>query len=333
MPTMLVAVDLFAGAGGLSLGLAAAGFEIKAAVELDGDAAATFRRYHPDAKVHEGDIASADYSDYTGLDLVAGGPPCQPFSVGGKRLAEGDPRNGFPQFIRAVREMQPRAFLLENVAGVLATSKRPYFDWTLRQLAALGYEVTVGSLNAADYGVPQRRQRVIAVGLHEEREFYFPEPTHGDGIRKAWRTVRSVVDPSKPSGKPNTVKITYARRPDLRPSPYDGHLFNGGGRPLDLNRPAPTLLASMGGNKTPWVDVLGIVPEYHAQLLRGDAPREGEVEGARRLTVTETALLQGFSKAMRFEGRPSSQYRQIGNAVPPLLAQRLGEALAVQLSP
>ncbi len=96
-------VDLFAGAGGLSLGLESAKFEVRAAVEHDTDAAATFRRLHPAAKLHEGDIADADYSDFVGAALVAGGPPCQPFSVGGKRLAEEDPRNGFPQFIRAVR--------------------------------------------------------------------------------------------------------------------------------------------------------------------------------------------------------------------------------------
>jgi DNA (cytosine-5)-methyltransferase 1 len=132
-------------------------------------------------------------------------------------------------------------------------------------------------------------------------------------------------------GRPNTAKITCALRPDLRPSPYDGHLFNGGGRPVDLGRPAPTLLASMGGNKTPWVDVFNIVPDYHARLMSGEPPRSGEVEGARRLTIAETALLQTFDKGMEFCGRPSSQYRQIGNGVPPLLAKKLGRALLTQL--
>lgn len=327
---MFDAVDLFAGAGGLSIGLEAAGFTIRGAVEIDADAAATFRTRHPQAKLYEGDIATADYSDFEGIDLVAGGPPCQPFSVGGKRLAEGDPRNGFPQFIRAVREMRPRAFLMENVAGVLAVSKRPYFEWTLRQLADLGYEVTCSSVNAADFGVPQRRQRVVAVGLASGAVFEFPCPTHGERTARPWVTAGSLIDPFQPLGKPSRVKITYARRPDLRPSPYDGHLFNGGGRPLDLSRPAPTLLASMGGNKTPWVDVLDVVPAYHASLLGGAPPREGEVEGARRLTVAETALLQGFGSSMRFHGRTSSQYRQIGNAVPPPLAERIGTALSAQ---
>jgi len=327
------AVDLFCGAGGLSQGLESAGYNVVGAVERDADAAATFRTAHPHAKLQECDIADADYSDFVGVDLVAGGPPCQPFSVGGKRLAEADPRNGFPQFVRAVGEMRPQAFLLENVAGVLTGGKRAYFEWTLRQLEDLGYQISYRRLNAADYGVPQKRQRVLAVGLRDGQAFVFPEPTHGDGTRREWVAAGKVINPGEPLGKPNNAKITYARNPDPRPSPYDGHLFNGGGRPIDLTRPAPTLLASMGGNKTPWVDVRGVVPAYHAQILRGEPPRTGEVEGARRLTVEEVALLQSFDPTSQFAGRRSSQYRQIGNAVPPALAKAVATALLDQLSP
>lgn len=133
-------------------------------------------------------------------------------------------------------------------------------------------------------------------------------------------------------GHPNPSIVTYARRPDLRPNPYDGHVYNGGGRPIDLSKPAPTLLASMGGNKTPWIDTLGIVPEYHAHLVSGGAPRTGQVPGARRITVEEAALLQTFPPGMYFAGRRSSCYRQIGNAVPPLLAQAIGSGLLRQLN-
>jgi DNA (cytosine-5)-methyltransferase 1 len=138
-----------------------------------------------------------------------------------------------------------------------------------------------------------------------------------------------VLDASAPTGEPNPAIVTYALRPSLRPGPYHGHLYNGGGRPVDLARPAPTLLASMGGNKTPWVDTLGVVPEYHAHLLAGGEPRSGRVPGARRITVEEAAQLQGFPKGAVFAGPRSSQYRQVGNAVPPLLAEHIGRALAL----
>src|SRR5690606_7733132 len=115
--------------------------------------------------------------------------------------------------------------------------------------------------------------------------------------------------------------------PSLRPNPYHGQIFNGGGRPIDLDAPAPTLLASMGGNKTPWVDADGIVPEYHAHLSAGGRVRSGQVPGARRITVEEAAGLQTFPTGMRFSGSRSSQYRQVGNAVPPRLARAVGASL------
>jgi len=108
-------------------------------------------------------------------------------------------------------------------------------------------------------------------------------------------------------------------------------VYNGGGRPIDLTEPAPTLLASMGGNKTPWVDSYGIVPEYHAYLMAGGKPRSGRVPGARRITVDEAALLQTFPVGSYFAGPRSSCYRQIGNAVPLLLAEAIGLALVAQI--
>jgi DNA (cytosine-5)-methyltransferase 1 len=262
--------------------------------------------------------------------LVAGGPPCQPFSIGGKRLAADDPRNGIPQFLRALAELRPRAFVLENVAGMAASARRSYLLAVVDRMEDLGYATTWRVLEAADYGVPQKRRRLFIVGTATGGRFSFPTPTHGAGARRPYCVSGTVIATGAPPGRPNTAIVTYALRPSLRPSAYHGHLYNGGGRPIELGRPAPTMLASMGGNKTPWVDTADIVPEYHAHLLAGGPPRSGLVPGARRISVEEAALLQSFPAGTTFAGRRSSQYRQVGNAVPPLLAEQVGLALRRQ---
>ena len=232
------------------------------------DASATYRAHHPAATVIRADITTVDFKAERGrFALVAGGPPCQPFSVGGKRLAADDPRNGIPQFLRAVAELRPNAFLMENVPGLAVSTKRPYFLAVLGRLEQLGYLTTWRVLEAADYGVPQTRRRLFVVGTRGGAAFRSPAPTHGPSAQRPAPRAGLVVDPQHPRGEPNTAIITYARRPSLRPGAYHGHLYNGGGRPIELCRPAPTLLASMGGNKTPWLDTLGVVPEYHAHLL------------------------------------------------------------------
>jgi DNA (cytosine-5)-methyltransferase 1 len=328
----LDAVDLFAGAGGLSIGLEAAGFAPVAAVESDADASATYRDRHAGAAVIAEDIAMVDFRPMRGhVALVAGGPPCQPFSVGGKRLAADDPRNGIPQFVRAIGEIRPRGFLMENVAGLAASTKREYFFEVMGQFERLGYTMTWSVLQAADYGVPQNRSRLFAVGLRG-RTFCFPPPTHGAQAARPWKAAGAVIGSCQPPDNLNHAKVTYARNPSLRPDPYHGHLFNGGGRPIRLSRPAPTMLASMGGNKTPWLDTLDLVPRYHAHLAGGGAPRQGPVPGARRITVDEAAVLQTFPPGTLFAGPRTSQYRQVGNAVPPQLANHVGRALRQQLS-
>jgi DNA (cytosine-5)-methyltransferase 1 len=325
-------LDVFAGAGGLSMGLAQAGFDIVAGADWDPDACETFAKAHPTADVVAGDVNDIDFRCWRGeIDVLVGGPPCQPWSSGGKRLGSADPRDGWPAFLRALEEIEPRAFIAENVAGFATGARRGAFETLVDELTALKFRVAAHVLNAADYGVPQKRQRLLLVGLRGSA-YDFPSPTHGPSALSAWRPAGSVLG-LEPIGSPNPSVVTYARCPDIRPNPYDGQVFNGGGRPIDLSRPAPTLLASMGGNKTPWVDTLDLVPEYHAHLLAGGEPRTGRVPGARRITVEEAALLQTFPAGMHVAGRRSSCYRQIGNAVPPLLAKAIGAALLDQLPP
>jgi DNA (cytosine-5)-methyltransferase 1 len=327
----LKTLDLFCGAGGLSLGLEKVGFEVAAAVDSNHDACDTYASAFPGADLHCASTADLDFTRFRGIDLVAGGPPCQPFSAGGKRMADLDSRDMLPEFLRAVRQARPNAFLMENVYGLGQAATRGYLKQLLAELEGLRYFVSAAVLNAADYGVPQKRRRLFIVGIRAGR-FAWPAPSHGPLCRQQHVSAGTVLSKRAPIGAANLSKVFYAKNPDLRPSPYDGHLFNGGGRPIDLSQPSPTILASAGGNKTHFIDTLDEVPPYHRHLMRGGRPHQGTLPGGRRLTVEESALLQTFPKHIRFAGSTSSRYTQVGNAVPPRLAAVIGRAVARALS-
>ena len=324
-------IDLFAGAGGLSLGLKEAGFQTICAVEMDPNRVATFAGHSRKADILVSDIRQVDLSSYRGkVQVVCGGPPCQPFSSGGLRLAAADERDMVPFFVKAVEVVQPDAFLMENVPGLVAGDRLAYLTNVIGEFEKLGYFVKWKLLNAADFGVPQKRRRLFVIGMRHQ-PFVFPVETHGPGRANPCVAVRDVL-PSHPIGELNPSRVFYAKVPDLRPSPYDGHLFNGGGRPIDLAQPSHTMLASAGGNKTHFFDELNLVAAYHRHLLQGGAPRIGELPGARRLTVLESAILQTFPSSIVFNGPRSAQYRQVGDAVPPQLGAAVGKALAKQLA-
>lgn len=324
------------------MGLAETGFEPVRAVEIMEAAAQSYEGWH-DIEVDRRrleDIPDKELSAWgKSVQLVVGGPPCQPWSTGGLRRAQKDSRDGFPAMLRALRVIQPDAFLIENVAGLERGSTRAYFFELIRSLCGLGYEVSSKTLNAADFGVPQHRHRTFIVGSRFKK-LGFPVPSHGPEGDLPWVSAGAIVS-NVPQGDPNPSIVSYAKRPHLRPSPYDGLLFNGGGRPIDLSRPARTILASAGGNKTQFVDTEGVVPEYHALLWDKEAGkprpnfassvRSGEVPGARRITVQESGRLQSFPDEMVFCGTRSMRYTLVGNAVPPRLAAAVGNALRALL--
>lgn len=320
------AINLFAGAGGLSMGLHMAGWEIIAAVERDDTTASTYEHNFPGTAVIRADTRTLDFEQFRGIDLVAGGPPCQPFSVAGKQLSRADPRDMVPEFIRAVREARPQAFVMENVPGLVTARHRHYMGWVVDQFEALGYSVYVDVLDSASYGVPQHRKRVFLVGLPIGAIFAFPEPTHGPGTPHPYVAAREALADA-PTDEPNRARVFYAKKPVLRPSPWAGMLLNGKGRPMNLDEPAPTIPASAGGNRTHIVDPGGVLLEYHRHLMAGGRPRSGEVEGVRRLTIRESARLQSFPDSFAFVGPRTARYRQVGNAVPSLLAKAVGEAV------
>lgn len=318
-------IDLFSGAGGLSLGLKMAGWNALVASDFDGTACSTYRYNFPGTDVIEGDVRNIDWTSLRGkVDLIAGGPPCQPFSVAGNQRAFQDNRDMLPEFVRAVREIKPSLILMENVAGLTTTKNLPYLQIKLDELRELGYAVHFQVLNAANYGVAQDRLRVIVLGSMTSLP-PFPKATHGTKS-KPYVSARDALT-GVPPDEPNRAIVTYAKNPIIRPSPWAGMLVNGGGRPINLSEPAQTIPASAGGNRTHIIDPDGVLLEYHAQLLAGGKPRQGLVPHVRRLTVRESARIQSFPDSFTFLGQKSATYRQIGNAVPPILGKAIGKAL------
>jgi len=367
---MLTSVELFAGAGGLGVGLERAGFRHRAVIERDQWACDTIRR-NTDWPLYQGDVRDFDWDSIREpIDVVAGGPPCQPFSMGGKHLAFGDSRDMFPALAEAVRRLRPRAFIVENVKGLTRPAFAAYFDYIVARLArpeivrreeedwteharrlcqwpghSLGYDVSFRVLNAADYGVPQKRERVFIVGFRSDLglDWSFPDPTHSLGALLAdqgrngdywqrhcvphaqrrcvaggaaerdpglpWRTVRdALAGLPDPEFDPAAARLfhNHAYQPGARF--YPGHT----GSPLDL--PAKTLKAGDHG-----------VPGGENALVRAGG-------GGRYFTVRESARLQSFPDDYVIDGSWSEAMRQLGNAVPVTLARVVGEHVARILS-
>jgi len=372
------AIELFAGAGGLGLGVSSAGFKPQTVVEWDRWCCDTLRENRGGGfgelgtwpEPTEGDIRDIDFRTHEGkVDLVTGGPPCQPFSLGGRHRAHADARDMWPEAVRVVREVKPKAFIFENVKGLTRASFATYLshivlqmtypdlaaendeDWeshlrrleehhTGRQSAAgLEYRVVFRVLNAANYGVPQRRERVVFVGFRNDLDikWSFPHETHsleallwdqvkGDywerhKVRKADRVIgeRHSARAEKLGDSPNlkpwmTTRDAIGDLPDPEhewrkaASDHNNHRFQPGARTYPghtgspLDEPAKTLKAGVHG-----------VPGGENMLLRPDG-------SVRYFTVRESARLQTFPDEFRFHGSWSETMRQLGNAVPVKLA-------------
>lgn len=339
------AISLFSGAGGMDIGFKDAGFKIEVANELDRDAVKTFQLSHPNIPVIAESIDEAStmeqLADVLNPDIVFGGPPCQGFSVAGK-MDPNDTRSELIwKFFDVVESTQPATFVCENVKA-LATNAR----WAsiraglLAHCDRLGYAATIVVLNASDFGVPQNRERMFLIGLSKKHLNIPKEIKLNEALSKMLAGVAEeppkLIEIIKSLGRAGTsnnsricnAKITYAKNPVLRPSPYAGMMFNGAGRPVNPQGYSCTLPASMGGNKTPIVDELEVfegepsyVIEYHSHLRNGGKPRKDTApERLRRLTIDECLAIQTFPKDFKLSGGPSSMYRQIGNAVPCKLA-------------
>ncbi|OQP86078.1 DNA (cytosine-5-)-methyltransferase [Rhizobium rhizosphaerae] len=375
-------IELFAGAGGLGIGLHDAGFQPVNVIEWNSYCCDTIRENKKRGiaavdnwNVTQGDVCKVDFKPYEGkIRLVSGGPPCQPFSMGGKHGAYDDARDMFPQAIRAVRETSPQAFIFENVKGLTRASFRNYFEYIKLQLehpdikarrdeewedhlarleqhhtsgsrSGLNYRVVAQVLNAANYGVPQKRERVFFVGFREDLgvSWHFPlrthsreallwDQAHGDywDRHRVARKDRPVASASVPSENHTnltpwrTTRDALLGLPDPEFDPVASekllnHRFQPGARSYHghtgsaLDEPAKTLKAGVHG-----------VPGGENMLLRPNG-------SVRYFTVRESARLQTFPDDFLFHGSWTETMRQLGNAVPVELARIVGEAVASHL--
>lgn len=330
-------VSLFCGAGGLDLGFKQAGFDIVWANDFDKNSTITYAQNFGDHVVH-GDISKIDSSDIPDCDGIIGGPPCQGFSVAGK-MSPNDPRSKLvSEFIRVVRDKKPKFFVMENVPNLVTNEKFSTLkDCIIKEFQDLGYNVCLEILNSKNYGAPQARERAIFIGTSIKLplipEIMFPEKINDEvSVREALLSIPYETRISK--GFCN-AKIVPAKSPVLRRSPYAGMLFNGQGRPLDLDRPSLTLTASMGGNKTPFIDEKYLnceskscwVESYHKGLMNGGKAATEAPKFLRRITVIEAMILQSFPLSHKLHGSQCSQYKQIGNSVPPKMSFALASSI------
>ena len=305
--------SLFAGAGGLDLGFERAGFDLVWAVDNWPDAVATYRLNFA-SPIVLADIREVSSGEIPDADVVIGGFPCQGFSIANIQRSVDDSRNLlYREFVRVVRDKRPRAFVAENVKGILSLGGGAVFDKVVADFSSLGYSVNHALLNAADYGVPQRRERVFIVGVRDAVAWVPPSPSHerrrdqpnlGLGL-PPWVSIgaalRDVPDPDSHHDLENHEYTIYKLR-------FNGYL---GHRRIDPDLPSPTITAR-GDDRG------GVVIHHHPS-------------NTRRLTAREVALIQSFPSSYRFFGTKTSVYRQVANAVPPLLAEAVGRSVAAAL--
>lgn len=307
MTNHLSTLEICAGAGGQSRGLELAGFGHELAVEIDRDAAATLRLNRPNWDVRQGDVREIDGKKYRGIDLLAGGVPCPPFSVAGKQLGGDDERDLFPEALRLVREAKPAAVMLENVKGLASGRFADYRQAIIDELEKLGYKADWQLLLSSEFGVPQLRPRFILVAVRGKRFKDFEWPGAIGTPSTVGQTLSSLMGANGWAGTE-----AWARKANgIAPTVVGGSKKHGG---ADLG---PTRA------KAAWlqlgVDGKGIANEAPS----ADLP----ISHVPRLTNEMVARVQGFDADWRFSGRKTSVYRQIGNAFPPPVARGVGLAL------
>ena len=343
----MIAADLFSGVGGLSQGFISAGFEIAFAIEFDKEIADAYAKNHPGTEMINENICTIDVESvkerHPHIDLIMGGPPCQGFSQKGKRMSINDPRNFlFQQFVRFVESFKPKYFVLENVPNIITTSNGYFKDQIIESSSKLGYTVNCGVLSASEFGIPQDRHRAVFIGVLGENGIELPKSPH-----KRVTIEEAIYDlPFIGSGEGEEIS-QYDKKAT---SDYQKQLRNGSKvlynhvatKHSDLALERLSLIPKGAGREVlpaehrtksiysgTWCRLLedGIAPTI---TTRFDTPSSGRFTHPvlnRCLTVREAARVQSFPDSFRFYGNKTSQMKQVGNAVPPLLAYAIAQQI------
>ncbi|TPG69301.1 DNA cytosine methyltransferase [Brevibacillus laterosporus] len=308
--TPLSVVSLFAGAGGLDTGLKMAGFNVIWANEIDKDACDSYTANHSETYVERGDIRNV--KTFPKADLVVGGYPCQGFSLAGNRLVTDERNYLYREFVRCLRQANPKFFIAENVKGLLTMAGGQIIEAMIQDFKNEGYIVTHHLVNASDYGVPQDRERVIIVGVREDMGYHYelPFPTHGSGLgQKPHVTLKDAIGHLKLSEIGEVYESTFSSR------------YLSRNRKRAWNEVSFTIQAS--GRHAP------LHPSGEPMIKIGsDEWVLPETSEHRRLSYIECALIQTFPADYIWRGSLGSIYKQIGNAVPCLLAKAISKPIA-----
>lgn len=340
--------DLFAGVGGLSQGFIEAGFEIAFAIEYDKDIASAYSLNHKGTDVYAEDISTIDIEQiknkHPKIDIVMGGPPCQGYSQKGKRMSLDDPRNFmFQQFVKFVEVFEPKYFVLENVPNIITTSDGFFKKQIIESFEKIGYKVTCGVLCATDFGVPQDRRRAVFIGQLDRLEIDLPKPNNkyttiqdaiydlpfiasGEGFEIGEYDKQAISDFQKKMRKGANVLCNHVATNHSKKALERLSMIPKGKGKEVLPEEHRTKSIYSGT----WSRLLeeGVAPTI---TTRFDTPSSGRFTHPildRCLTVREAARIQTFPDTFIFSGSRTSQMKQVGNAVPPMLAFEIANVIA-----
>ncbi|NLC92840.1 MAG: DNA cytosine methyltransferase [Treponema sp.] len=338
---MLNALDLFCGCGGLSLGFEKAGINILLGIDAWQDAITTFNYNHKNSQGLCADLSTLNPKDVESnlnnksVDIIIGGPPCQGFSVAGKRIIDDERNKLYKNFVRFLDYFKPKAFVMENVPNILSIGDGIVRDAIVKDFSDLGYKVVYKVLTASDYGTPQNRRRAIFVGLKNGADFSFPEKSVSN-LTTSFEALSDLPENSLTDGSdyPIAPNCDYQKLMRKDSSKVYNHEIT------EHNEKTKKIIALVpdGGNYKNLPSELQQTRKVHIAWTRLNSQKPSftidtghrhhfHYKWNRIPTVRESARIQSFPDDFIFLGSKTSQYKQVGNAVPPLMAEAIAKKI------